>query len=32
VPVLAARQKQQLRELVLACIVPERLARWDWLF
>jgi type III secretion protein K len=32
VPALAARQKQQLRELVLACIVPERLARWDWLF
>jgi len=32
VPALAARQEQQLRELVLACIVPERLARWDWLF
>jgi len=32
VPALAPRQKQQLRELVLACIVPERLARWDWLF
>ncbi|MFL6677782.1 MAG: type III secretion system protein [Burkholderiaceae bacterium] len=32
VPALAARQKQQLRELVLACIVPERLAQWDWLF
>jgi type III secretion protein K len=32
VPALEARQKQQLRELVLACIVPERLARWDWLF
>lgn len=32
VPALAARQKQQLRELVLACIVPERLPRWDWLF
>jgi type III secretion protein K len=31
-PALAARQKQQLRELVLACIVPERLAQWDWLF
>jgi type III secretion protein K len=32
VPALAARQKQQLRELVLACIIPERLPRWDWLF
>ena len=32
VPALAARQKQQLRELVLACIVPERLPQWDWLF
>jgi type III secretion protein K len=32
VPALGPRQKQQLRELMLACIVPERLARWDWLF
>jgi type III secretion protein K len=32
VPALAPRQEQQLRELVLACIVPERLPRWDWLF
>ena len=32
VPALAVRQKQQLRELVLACIVPERLPQWDWLF
>ena len=32
VPELAPRQKDQLRELVLACIVPERLAPWDWLF
>lgn len=32
VPALAARQKQQLRELVLACIVPERLPQWDWPF
>ena len=32
VPELGPRQKQQLRELMLACIVPERLARWDWLF
>lgn len=31
-PALAAHQKQQLRELVLACIVPERFAQWDWLF
>jgi len=32
VPALAPRQKLQLRELVLACIVPERLPQWDWLF
>lgn len=32
VPALGVRQKQQLRELMLACIVPERLAQWDWLF
>ena len=32
VPALAPRQKLQLRELVLACIIPERLPRWDWLF
>ncbi len=32
VPALAAQQRDQLRELMLACIVPERLAPWDWLF
>jgi len=32
VPELAPRQRDQLGELMLACIVPERLARWDWLF
>jgi len=29
---LAPRKKDQIRELMLACIVPERLAQWDWLF
>ena len=32
VPALAPRQKDQLVELMLGCIVPERLAQWDWLF
>ena len=32
VPALAPRQKDQLAELMLGCIVPERLAQWDWLF
>ena len=32
VPRLAPRQIVQLDELMLSCIVPERLARWDWLF
>jgi len=32
VPPLAPRQRDQLVELMLACIVPERLAQWDWLF
>ena len=32
VPQLAPRQLDQLRELMLACIVPERLPQWDWLF
>lgn len=32
VPALAPRQKDQLVELMLGCIVPERLAPWDWLF
>jgi len=32
VPRLAPRQILQLDELMLSCIVPERLVRWDWLF
>lgn len=32
IPQLAPRQRDQLRELMLACIVPERLPQWDWLF
>jgi len=32
VPALNARQHDQLIELMLSCIVPERLAPWDWLF
>lgn len=32
VPRLAARQAAQLSELMLLCIVPERLPQWDWLF
>jgi len=32
VPRLAPRQIVQLDELMLSCIVPERLASWDWLF
>ena len=32
VPRLAPRQIVQLDELMLSCIVPERLAPWDWLF
>lgn len=32
VPALEARQQRQLGELVLSCIVPERLPQWDWLF
>jgi type III secretion protein K len=32
VPVLEPRQLQQLHELMLLCIVPERLPQWDWLF
>ena len=32
VPALEPRQKDQLAELMLSCIVPERLARWDWVF
>jgi len=32
VPQLQRRQLQQLNELMLSCIVPERLPQWDWLF
>ena len=32
VPALTDRQAAQLEELMLACIVPERFPRWDWLF
>lgn len=30
-PALQPRQAQQLNELMLLCIVPERLPQWDWL-
>ncbi|MGM9484831.1 SctK family type III secretion system sorting platform protein [Roseateles sp. NT4] len=29
---LTAVQREDLGELVIACLVPERLAQWDWLF
>ena len=32
VPRLEPRQSLQLSELMLLCIVPERLPQWDWLF
>ncbi|MBT2324098.1 SctK family type III secretion system sorting platform protein [Variovorax paradoxus] len=32
VPQLEPRQARQLHELMLSCIVPERLPQWDWLF
>lgn len=32
VPLLQRHQVQQLNELMLSCIVPERLPQWDWLF
>jgi type III secretion protein K len=32
VPALSTHQADQLRELMLSCIVPERLPAWDWLF
>jgi len=32
VPELAPTQTRQLHELMLSCIVPERLPQWDWLF
>ena len=31
-PQFEPHQARQLRELMLACIVPERLPQWDWLF
>jgi type III secretion protein K len=31
-PALSAHQTDQLHELMLSCIVPERLPAWDWLF
>lgn len=31
-PALRPRQLRQLDELMLSCIVPERLPQWDWLF
>ncbi len=31
VPQLEPRQLRQLSELMLLCIVPERLSQWDWL-
>ncbi|AGU53189.1 hypothetical protein VAPA_2c06300 [Variovorax paradoxus B4] len=31
-PSLQRRQLLQLNELMLSCIVPERLPQWDWLF
>lgn len=32
VPALSRRQTDQLHELMLFCLVPERLPTWDWLF
>ena len=32
VPAFEPRQASQLNELMLSCIVPERLPQWDWLF
>lgn len=32
VPALAPRQAAQLQEVLLQCLIPERLAAWDWLF
>lgn len=32
VPPLKPRQSEELNELMLMCIVPERLPQWDWLF
>lgn len=32
VPVLDAQRAAQLREVLLQCLIPERLPQWDWLF
>ncbi|HYE39592.1 MAG TPA: SctK family type III secretion system sorting platform protein [Ramlibacter sp.] len=32
IPALKPRQAAQLSEVMLLCIVPERLPQWDWLF
>lgn len=32
VPVLDAPRAAQLREVLLQCLIPERLPQWDWLF
>lgn len=32
VPALQPRARAQLEELILSCIVPERMSEWDWLF
>lgn len=31
-PELAPRQANQLQEVMLQCLIPERLPAWDWLF
>jgi type III secretion protein K len=31
-PALEVEQTQQVTELMLLCIIPERLGEWDWLF
>jgi type III secretion protein K len=31
-PALEVEQAQQVTELMLLCIIPERLGEWDWLF
>ena len=32
VPALNDHQASQLREVVLQCLIPERVPQWDWLF
>lgn len=32
VPALTPRQTAQLQEVMLQCLIPERLPAWDWLF